>query len=54
MAELAKLVGDADLTEGRLLQRKLDDDRLDLGRRPFFRIGFRRVSSCSASSPPVS
>jgi hypothetical protein len=34
MAELAKLVGDADLTEGRLLQRKLDDDRLDLGRRP--------------------
>ena len=33
MAELAKLVGDADLAISRLLQRKLDDDRFDLGRR---------------------
>ena len=29
----AKLVGDADLAISRLVQRKLDDDRLDLGRR---------------------
>ena len=33
MAELAKLVGDADLAVGRLVQRKLDDDRFNLGRR---------------------
>ena len=33
MPELAKLVGDADLAISRLVQRKLDDDRLDLGRR---------------------
>ena len=33
MAELAKLVGDADLAISRPVQRKLDDDRLDLGRR---------------------
>ena len=33
MAELAKLVGDADLAISRLVQRKLDDDRFDLGRR---------------------
>ena len=33
MAELAKLVGDADLAVRRPVQRKLDDDRLDLGRR---------------------
>src|SRR5579872_2102636 len=29
MAELAKLIGDADLTIGRSVQRELDDDRLD-------------------------
>ena len=34
MAELAKLIGDADLTIGRSVQRELDDDRFDLGRRP--------------------
>ena len=33
MAELAKLVGDADLAISRPVQRKLDDDRLDVGRR---------------------
>ena len=33
-AALADLVGDPDLAEGRLLQRQLDDDHLDLGRRP--------------------
>jgi hypothetical protein len=33
VAEFAKLVGDADLAISRLVQRKLDDDRLDLGRR---------------------
>ena len=33
MAELAKLVGDADLAISRPVQRKLDDDRFDLGRR---------------------
>ena len=33
MPELAKLVGDADLAVRRPVQRKLDDDRLDLGRR---------------------
>ena len=34
MAELSHFVGDADLAEGRLLQRKSDDPRLDLGRGP--------------------
>jgi len=34
MAELANLVGDADLAEGGLLQRQVEDDRLDLRRRP--------------------
>jgi hypothetical protein len=29
MAELAKLIGDADLTIGRSVQRELDDDRPD-------------------------
>src|SRR5271169_7251012 len=33
MAELAKLVGDADLAISRPVHRKLDDDRLDVGRR---------------------
>ena len=33
MAALADLVGDADLSKGRLLQRQRDDDRLDLWRR---------------------
>ena len=33
MAKFAKLVGDADLAISRPVQRKLDDDRLDLGRR---------------------
>ena len=33
MAEFAKLVGDADLAISRPVQRKLDDDRFDLGRR---------------------
>ena len=33
MAVFAKLVGDADLAISRPVQRKLDDDRLDLGRR---------------------
>ena len=33
MAEPAKLVGDADLAISRPVQRKLDDDRLNLGRR---------------------
>ena len=33
MPELAKLVGDADLAVRRPVQRKLDDDRFDLGRR---------------------
>ena len=33
MAELAKLVGDADLAVRRPVQRKLDDDRLNVGRR---------------------
>src|SRR5579863_7690930 len=33
MPELAKLVGDADLAISRPAQRKLDDDRFDLGRR---------------------
>ena len=33
MPALADLVGDPDLSEGRLLQRELDDDRLDLRRR---------------------
>jgi hypothetical protein len=32
MAEFAKLVGDADLAVSRLVERKLDGDRLDLGR----------------------
>lgn len=54
MAELAKLVGDADLSISRPVQRKLDDDRFDLGRRWFFKIGLRRVSACSANSPPAS
>ena len=36
MAELAKLIGDADLAISRPVQRKLDDDRLDLGRRAVF------------------
>jgi hypothetical protein len=33
VAEFAKLVGDADLAISRPVQRKLDDDRFDLGRR---------------------
>ena len=33
MAEFAKLVGDADLAVRRPVQRKLDDDRFDLGGR---------------------
>ena len=33
MAELAKIVGDADLAISRPVQRKLDDDRLDVGQR---------------------
>src|SRR5271169_2349313 len=33
MAKLAQLVGDADLAISRPVQRKLDDDRFDLGRR---------------------
>src|SRR3954469_15728389 len=33
MAALTHLVGNPDLAKGRLLQRQLDDDRLDLGRR---------------------
>jgi hypothetical protein len=33
MPELAQFVGDADLTKSWLFQRKLDEDRLDLGRR---------------------
>ena len=33
MPELAKLVGDADLAVRRPVQRELDDDRFDLGRR---------------------
>ena len=36
MAELAKLIGDADLAISRPVQRKLDDDRLDLRRRAVF------------------
>ena len=54
MAELAKLVGDADLAISRLVQRKLDDDASTSGGVRFFRIGLRRVSSCSANSPPAS
>src|SRR3954464_11310176 len=33
MAALTHLVGNPDLAKGRLLQRQLDDNRLDLGRR---------------------
>ena len=34
MAKFPHFVGDADLAEGRLLQRKFNDPRLDLGRGP--------------------
>ena len=54
VAEFAKLVGDADLAISRPVQRKLDDDRSTSGGVRFFRIGLRRVSSCSANSPPAS
>ena len=54
MPELAKLVGDADLATSWPVQRKLDDDRFDLGGGRFFKIGLRRLSSCSANSPPAS
>jgi len=33
MAELTKLIGDADLTIGRSFQRELDNDRFDVRRR---------------------
>ena len=54
MAKLPHFVGDADLAEGRLLQRKFNDPRLDLGRGRFAKIGFLRLISCNASSPPLS
>ena len=54
VAAPADLVGKADLAKGGLLQGELDDQGLNLGRRRFARMGLRRVSSCSASSPPVS
>jgi hypothetical protein len=55
MAEVAKLVGDADLAKSRLVQRKRDKDGRDpWGGVRFSGIAFRRVSSCSANSPPAS
>jgi hypothetical protein len=54
MAEFAKLVGDADLAKSRLVQRKRDQDGLDLWATcGSSGIAFRRVSSCSANSPPA-
>ena len=51
VAAFADLVGDADLAEGRLLQRQLDDDRLDLGRGA---VREQRLASGEFSSPPAS
>jgi hypothetical protein len=41
MAQLAKLIGDADLTIGRSFERELDNDRLDARRRAVLRFAPR-------------
>jgi len=47
-------LGDADLAEGRLLQRKFNDPLRDLGRGPVRpRSASSRLISCNASSPPL-
>jgi hypothetical protein len=47
-------VGDADLAEGRLLQRKFNDPRRDLGRGPVRQDRLLAADLCNASSPPLS
>jgi len=49
---LPELVGNADLTEGRLLDRQHYDGILDLLRQRFLNTGFLRLISCRANSPP--
>src|ERR1700757_2977906 len=56
-----ELIGDAQLTEGGLLDGKHDDGVLDLlwdailqNRLLVFKTGFLRLISCNASSPPFS
>ena len=51
---LAQFVGDADLTEGRLLDGQRNDGIFDLLCDAIFSTGFLRLISCNASSPPLS
>jgi hypothetical protein len=54
VAKLLHLVGDADLPEGRLLQRKLNDPRRDLGRGPVRQDRLLAGDFLQANSPPLS
>jgi len=50
VAKVPHFVGDADLAEGRLLQRKFNDPRRDPGGAvQFANIGFLRLISCTSS-----
>ena len=54
---LPQLVGNADLTEGRLLNGERNDGVIDLLRHAvlqLFNTGFLRLISCRANSPPWS
>ena len=51
---LSQLVGNAGLTEGRLLNGECNDGVLDLRGTRFFNTGFLRLISCRPNSPPWS